>query len=212
MSNGLHLFEKEVTTIHDYFPNLTYSVGENRHPCVIGTIDLKDEEGCLIDTYRIKIKPTVNYPHEFPYVYELDGRIPNNIDWHVYKDGHCCLKALPEEILICSQGISLSSFIANEVLPYFFNQKHRELYGYFLQERAHGQTGNLEFLYEIFQTTDKSVIRRCMLFIAQRQEPNRVSMCFCGSGKKYRKCHRDTYKLLCRLTDDNIIKYLSMVG
>lgn len=207
MSEGLIEFLKEASKISDYFPKLMYSVEENGHPYVSGIIDLKDEQGGLIDSYRIKIKPTQHYPYEFPYVYELDNRIPKNIDWHIYSDGHCCVKALPEEILICRQGIALSTFIEGQVIPFFFNQKHRELYGYFIQERGHGSEGNLESLYEIFRIQDKAVIKQCLLFISKRQEPNRVSLCFCGSKKKYRKCHRDTYKMLCRLSDDDLETY-----
>jgi hypothetical protein len=211
MSEGLFLFQNEAKRIGDYLPMLAYSIGENNHPYIIGSIELADKNGDIIDTYRIKIIPTKNYPYEFPYVYELDNRIPINVDWHVFPDGHCCIKAHTEEILICNQGLTLIGFIKNEVIPYFFNQKHRELYGYFLQERSHGQKGNLEFLYDIFRTTDKSVIRQCLLFISKRQEPNRVSECFCGGGEKYRKCHRDAYRLLCRLTETDFVTYWLML-
>lgn len=211
MIEGLILFQDEATRIGDCFPTLINAVEENSHPYLVGSIELTDENGYIIDTYRVKIVPTEDYPYEFPHVYELGGRIPINIDWHVFPDGHCCIKAHTEEILICHQGITLIDFIKNEVIPYFFNQKHRELYGYFLQERSHGKKGNLEFLYEVFGTVDKSVIRRCLLFISKKQEPNRVSMCFCGSGEKYRKCHRGTYRLLCRLTENDIATYYAMV-
>lgn len=212
MSKGLILFQNEATCIGDYFPTLIYAVEENGHPYVMGSIELADENGSIIDTYRIKMVPTEDYPYRFPFVYELDGRIPINIDWHIFPDGHCCIKAYTEEILICNQGLTLAGFIQNEVVPYFFNQKHRELCGYFLKERSHDQTGNLQFLYEAFKTTDKSVIRRCLAFILQRQEPNRVSLCFCGSGDKYRRCHRDTYRLLCQLSDSDLIIYGAILG
>lgn len=211
MGKGLILFQNEATCIGDYFPALTYAVTENSHPYVIGSIELADERGGIIDRYQVKIVPTKDYPSKFPYVYELNGRIPINIDWHMFPDGHCCIKAQTEEILICNQGLTLAGFIETEVIPYFFNQKHRELYGYFLQERPHGQKGNLEFLYQVFRTTDKLVIRRCLLFISKRQEPNRVSICYCGSGEKYRKCHRDTYRLLCRLPETDIATYYAML-
>ena len=211
MSEGLILFQNEAACIEDYFPTLHLAESESSLPYVVGSIELADENGDIIDTYQIKIVPTQDYPYEFPYVYELGGRIPINIDWHRFPDGHCCIKAQTEEILICNQGITLAGFIKTEIIPYFFNQKHRELYGYFLQERPHGQKGNLEFVYEVFRTTDKSLIKRCLLFISKKQEPNRVSRCFCGSKEKYRKCHRDTYRLLSRLTEADIATYYAIL-
>ncbi|MDQ1086768.1 SEC-C metal-binding domain-containing protein [Siphonobacter sp. SORGH_AS_1065] len=196
MSEGLNIFQQEAICISDHFPTLRYGVMENGHPYVISSIELRDENGDIIDLYRIKIVPTKDYPYRFPLVYEIEGRIPINIDWHLFPDGHCCIKAQTEEILICSNAITLIDFINIEIIPYFFNQKHRELYGYFIDERPHGQKGNLEFLYEIFKTRNKLIIEKCLVYIAKKEEPNRVGVCFCGSGKKYRKCHRDTYKLL----------------
>ena len=54
-----------------------------------------------------------------------------------------------EEYIHCAKGITLTSFIQNEVLPYLHHQSFREKEGYFIHERSHGQLGILESLYDI---------------------------------------------------------------
>lgn len=165
-------------------------------PEIFGSLPLMDDDGVQIDSFDIKIICTPDYPQTFPHVFETGGRIPLNIDWHVYSDGHCCLCSIPEEIIVCNKGIDITTFIATQVTPYFFNQKYREMHGFFLKERSHGERGNIEFFEDTFGTSNLNKIKRLLSFIVNNEEPNRVSECFCGSGEKYRKCHRQAYKLL----------------
>lgn len=164
-------------------------------------------------SYFIRIETTIDYPFGFPYVYETEGRIPHNIDWHVFPNGHCCIKSIPEEALLCKQGITLLWFIEQQIKPYFFNQKFREIHGYFLNERSHGREGNIKYFEDVFRTKDLTIIAKGLLFIKGRNEPERVSKCFCGSGLKYRKCHREAFRLLSLFTDEElmfILKWLPL--
>lgn len=173
-------------------------------PGLKGELNLFDENSILIDTYSIEILATKKFPESFPMVFEVGGKIPINYDWHVYEtDGHCCIKTTPEEMLACKKGITLSSFIEDEVKPYFFNQTFRRLNGYFYQERSHGAKGWVEYFEEVFKTDDTNLIRQGLKFIKKRQKPNRTSLCFCGSEQKYRHCHRDTFEKLVLLSDDD---------
>lgn len=187
--NGIDIFREECGAISATFPDLVFHE-EQGMPVITGKILLKEQE-MFIDAYEVRITPTPDYPNRFPLVFETGGRLPLNIDWHVFPDGHCCIKSYSEEIYMCRQGISLQDFIGGQLVPYFFNQKCRELNGFFLQERKHGDAGNLQFFEEIFQTSDLGIIGRGLLTLWENGIPNRVSECFCGSGKKYRKCHKD---------------------
>ncbi|WP_440434792.1 SEC-C domain-containing protein [Parafilimonas sp.] len=173
-----------------------YAETENNVPYIHGELELKDANGLLVDSYFIKMQPTPEYPSYFPHVFETNGRIPVNIDWHIYTDGHCCIKSIPEEIFICRKGMTLHQFIQNEVIPYFFNQKYKELHGYFLNERSHGDKGNLEFFKDIFQTNDLRTIKTAIELNISKKEYSKVAKCFCGSGKKYSKCHRKAFRTL----------------
>jgi len=213
VNNGFLTFKKEAEFIQNEHPGLILDAEEiNGTPSVSGIVQLEDENGSSIDSYKIKIIPTADYPNRFPHVFETGGRIPNNIDWHVYpSDGHCCISSIPEEILICKKRISLHNFIVNQVKPYFFNQKYREHHGYFLKERPHGIEGNVLFFIETFKTRDLAIIIKSLDVIKQRNEPNRVNLCFCGSGLKYRKCHREIYRVISAFSNDELDFFIGMI-
>jgi len=97
------------------------------------------------------------------------------------------------------------------VTPYFFNQRYREDYGYFLKERSHGDKGNVEFFTEIFKTDDLLLVANGLNFIKQRNELNRVSKCFCGSGQKYRKCHQEAFRTLDAFSEQELELFINMI-
>lgn len=201
MNSGSTLFEKEAVNISDVYPGLALIERPGKW-IVAGKLILIDNEGVVQDNYAIEIQSVPDYPLKFPLVFETGGRIPRNIDWHIFEtDGHCCLKNQPEEILICRRGIDLESFIEREVKPYFFNQAYREKYGFYLQERSHGLLGQLEFFFDLFRTKDLLKLYKFMTFVRKRSEPTRSADCFCGSGEKYRRCHREAYRTMCEFTD-----------
>ena len=212
INEGLFLFEKEAKYIEELYPKLKYFKEDYTLQYIYGSIELVDDNKNIIDEYFIKIIPTENYPKRFPLVYETNNRLPKNMDWHVHSDGRCCIKAVSEEIHICNnQQITLSSFIEDEVVPYFYGQKFRELNGYFLKERSHGQAGNIEFLSELFQTTNILTMYKFITALIKKREPDRVSICFCQSGKKYRKCHRKIFRSLSYLSEDELNAYKKMI-
>lgn len=194
--SGTELFENEITGVLEKYPKLSVN-SANGKIILKGDIELIDEHGVYRDTYSIEIHPVAAFPFRFPYVFETGGKLPWNVDWHVFEnDGHCCIKVEPEEILICKNGITLLNFIEQQVFPYFFNQTFRRINGYYINERAHGLLGIINFYREQFK--EKNVQRLIMLmeFVLNNREPNRVSKCFCGTGNKYRKCHKDAYRML----------------
>ncbi len=204
-------FRVQAKNIHNTFPSLAYMEVEDGAPAVAGDLVLTDAAGSTIDVYKILIRETPLFPVRFPFVFEVGGRIPINIDWHVFPDGHCCIKSIPEEIFICKGGLSLAKFIEQEVRPYFYNQKHREMHGYFLHERSHGPQGNIEFFQDFFGTKDLQAILEDLLLIKNHAEPNRVDNCFCHSGKKYRKCHRDIYRKTRQYSDYELAQFINML-
>jgi len=212
VSDGSVAFKNEAVEFCKEAPLFSYKENEEGVPEIYGSLELRDDQGTLIDAYKIRVVCIPNYPSLFPYVYETGGRIPVNIDWHVYEgDGHACICAIPEEILVCHNGITLSSFIENQVKPYFFNQKHREMHGFFVRERSHGQFGNIEFFIDIFKTSNILSIVKGLQYIKNRVEPGRTHPCFCGSGVKYRNCHREAYRLLKPLSPQILEAFIGFV-
>lgn len=206
--NGHIIFEEQVTAVIEKYKELSFKI-EDGVPCVFGTIILADEYGNIEDTYQIEIKAVIDYPYSFPLLFETGGRIPRNIDWHIFeKTGNCCIASPPEEYIICNTGINLLQFIENQVKNYFYSQTFRNQNGYFLKERSHGNAGWIEFFEETFMTTNIFNIEFGLIQILEGKKIDRVSDCFCGSAKKYRKCHKISYDILSKLTDDNVRMFI----
>jgi hypothetical protein len=109
-------------------------------------------------------------------------------------------------------------FIAEEVLPYLFNQTHRKVEGYYVNgEYSHGLFGTYEFYAHLLGTGNNVELTMWLMrFIAGSDRPGRTSGCFCGSGRKFRSCHREAYDKLRilgkkKLEEDSKL-FLGLVG
>ncbi|WP_396191826.1 SEC-C metal-binding domain-containing protein [Flavobacterium sp.] len=203
------VFEQEAKEVVEKYKELSFKI-EDGVPCIFGSLILSNEYGGIEDSYQVEIKPVDDYPNRFPLVFETGGRIPRNIDWHIFEQtGNCCIASPPEEIIICNSGLTLLSFIDNQVKNYFYSQIFRNQNGYFLKERSHGSKGWIEFFEETFMTDNIFNIEFGLNQIIQGKKIDRVSMCFCGSGKKYRKCHKKSYDVLSKLSLENVKLFLS---
>lgn len=207
---GQDKFKIEALELLADYPKLEL-ISEEDSLILSGDFELYDESNILLDSYKIKVCPTETYPFQFPIVFETSKRLPFNTDWHVYPDGHLCIRTIPEEKLTCANGITLKYFLEDELKPYLFNQLHRRILGYFKNERSHGVKGEIEFYESFFNTKDLLVITSYLIFIATNKEPNRSSKCFCNRGKLYRKCHRDAYRKMKQLGNDSIIEFLTRI-
>jgi hypothetical protein len=196
MNNAYLKFTEEATEIIKNLPALQLHRREDSLPFLEGKITLCDESGVAYDAYQIRIECSNDYPNSFPTVYETSERLPPNIDWHIYPDGHFCICTSLEESIYCCKGLTLTRFINDQIVPYLHNQSFREKEGYFLQERSHGIQGTLESLKDILKTNDLQKIYALLIYIYINDTPSRISKCFCGSKKKYRHCHKEAYRNL----------------
>jgi len=197
MTDSAKLFATQGEDLVEKHPSLALQWKEE-HPYILGKSLLVDVQGLLLYSYSIELHHTENFPYLFPVLFETGGELPRNMEWHVYPHtGNCCLKTLPEELISCCKGINLNTFYEQEVIPYFFNQLYRKKWGYYYSERSHGVLGDIEFYAELLKEQDIPKITQHLRFIAgSKTEPNRTNLCYCGSGKKYRYCHREAYRTL----------------
>jgi len=207
-------FAEEARVAMSSFPDLQLCIREDSLPYLIGDLFLFDENDVMYDKYSIRIECPNDYPNSFPLVYETNQRLPHNIDWHIYGDGHFCICTPIEEYIYCAKGIMLTSFIKNQVVPYLHNQSFREKEGYFLNERSHGSMGILESLYDILQVNDLIKVYSILVYIYENNKPQRTSKCFCGSDRKFRYCHKEGYEMLKSIGQErlfNVISYLKRI-
>jgi len=197
--SSIELFKTEIPELVSFFPKLKEVPCPDGIPVVRGELDIRDGNGTRWETYQIEIKFKDGFPNVFPAVFEIGGKIPRIADWHIYEDtSACCIAVDPEERLICKNGITLTDFVKHHVLPYFFNQTHRKVEGYYPNgEFSHGIYGVYEFYSEILRTNGnvRETIR-LMSIIASIERPGRTYDCFCGSKEKFRRCHKNAYDRL----------------
>ncbi len=193
---SIQLFNDEAKAVCSHNSEFYYEL-ENGFPCIRGSIQLIESKKIVTDSYEVKIMWSQGYPFKFPLVFETGGRIPINLDWHVFEtDGHCCIKAIPEEMVLCKKGISLDWFISTQLVPYFFNQSFRQENGYYYHERSHGIKGTLESFADIFKTTNVNSILNLLSVLKESSDYKATAKCKCGSNRKYKKCHRRTIRSL----------------
>ena len=214
---AVDLFRSEIPALVSKYPTLKEDE-KNGEVIVAGDLKIIDSNGKHWETYSVEIYCGDQYPNRFPVLFETSNKIPKIADWHIYEDTlSCCVNVLPQEILRCLEGITLVQYVDEEVIPYLFNQTHRKVEGYYVNgEYGHGLYGLYEFYAKILNTNDIKRIVQLMLMIANMSRPGRTSECFCGSGRKFRYCHRPAFDKLITLgkeiLEDHAAKLMVLSG
>ena len=188
----------EFQRVQKVFPDLHY---ESENNCITGKLKFKSRyqeklrkngknswaiepcssgSDCLNGCYEISISFGEN-PTGLPKVFETGGRIEKLakeigkpiIDLHVYpSDNSCCLG------VYIPLTVTLYDFIVGHVYPYFVWQAYFDKYRKVppCGEYSHGESGIIEYLQDWYE------------YLQDIKKIGRNDPCFCGSGKKYKKC------------------------
>lgn len=143
-----------------------------------------------VDAYNVRIEFPEEYPALPPVVFETQGRLPREIDRHVFSDGHACLEVWP--VWRAQNGKATVRTVLNgPVRNFFLSQSVFESSGKWpFGEYAHGDAGKREALKDVLRasgTEDEDLLWRAYALV---RPPLRQHTCPCGSGRLYRKCHR----------------------
>jgi len=205
MYNGYDLFVSQLENTCVEFPNLKIKSVEDKK-YLKGVIDIPNSD----KSFLIEIHYKDGFPYRFPKLFEVGGDIPCGSDWHKYSDSSCCITVEPDEILKCKIGISLSTFVNNEVIPHLANQLHRKITGKYLNEYSHHKEGLFEFFSELMKTTNKKLWCEYVLCSFGKKKINiaRNEKCFCGSGIKFKKCHNVIFNKIREIGEKNMSNYL----
>ena len=161
----------------------------------------------IYDSYQIKA--CHNEDGFIPKVYETDKRIISYAqnkkyppcDLHVNSpDGNVCLCPKPQERLKLVNDYTLKDFFLYLVIPFFYAQSFFEKFDYWpWGDYSHGDMGILEcyakYLHQarekdvFFADTVKALKAENQMVLSSSEQITRQTICFCGSGKKFRKCH-----------------------
>lgn len=150
----------------------------------------------VLDWYSVEIELGPDHPKALPRVREIGGRIPWNIDRHVLSDGSACV-VLPDAYWLDNPTgeVSIRAFLAGPVRDFFLGQSLVALGDPWPQgEWGHGAKGIVQHYAKTLQVD--SVDRVCRLLLATVKPLKGHLPCPCGSGQRYRKCHRNQLNLI----------------
>lgn len=180
-----HLSEAQIK-----YPKLIHLIQENEIWKINGVIDVIDDEGGYWDSYEVSILIPNDYPDSLPVLVETSNKIERDINWHVVAWGVCCLSTQAKMFYDLEGSITLLKWLDKFAHPFFANHVYRVKTGHYANEEfSHGNKGILEGWRKILQlkcNNQTFVYLQHMIGIKSRplNQP-----CFCGSGKKYKRCY-----------------------
>lgn len=184
-------FEKDFKILQEYFPKLSFRTSKD---CTFwqieGKIDIQDTSNAFLETFDIVIKVPKSYPYCIPKVYEKSQHIERHTDWHIAKDGECCVDIENRLRVEAKRGINILNFIRKKVYCYFANQ----LYKMHFKEYANGEykhytEGILQYYLEDLGFVSIDQTLRVLNHLNISPGIDRNGLCPCGSTKKTKKCH-----------------------
>lgn len=194
--------DQEIQWLELCFPNLQYQAKAKK---IVGELDFyayydrgagklitdkknknRERVTFIQDVFEIEIHLDSIDPNGWPEVYEIGGRHrkiakkckTKIIDLHIFSNnGACCLgiRHIPD------RKLRVKNFILTLVIPFFYRLSYTEKFGITAArndlwgEYSHGEKGQIEYIEELRYLAEHDL--------------GRNSLCPCGSGKKYKKCH-----------------------
>lgn len=160
-----------------------------------------------IDEFEIVLGASPDYPAKEPLLYETGGRIPRDIDWHMYNSGRCCT-CVWEEWLETTEDTSFGAFLNGPVRDFFISQAHFEHHKEWpFGERKHGFEGLVESVSRIlgFRVTRADAVQHLNTLVGGK--PKGHWRCVCGSGRRIRDCNpAHISDLRDRLGHENLVR------
>ncbi len=191
------MIKKNLNFDIDSFLNKYYSFKKVESPkagllALEGKISVLDKENKLWGQFEVLILINENeYPFTTPVVIEKTEIIDRDWDFHISKEGICCLD-IPHKLLKRKRrGIIFEDFYREVIYPFFANFCYKESTGdYANGEYKHHFEGIAQFYQEELELEDfeKIVALLETAINGIKHQPN--SKCLFCNSPKYKKCCR----------------------
>jgi hypothetical protein len=202
-------FERDFPIVKEYFPLLSYNWSQKSKFWIIsGELDICDVKGDYWNTFDIAIVVPKGYPNCVPEVFERSEISPREIDWHISKEGACCVDVDNNLLVMSRTGINIKDFISQKVYPYFANQLYKlQEHKYAGEEYGHHTDGIIQYYVEELKIPTADDIIIFIEMILNKSDLTRNRLCPCKSGKKIKICHELTIETIksigrTKITDD----------
>lgn len=142
------------------------------------------------DAYRVRIDIRVDRDDEVPEVFELDGRIPRDVDEHVNPDGDFCLGSPLAVRLKLGRLPSLTHFVDQCVVPFLYAASWRRKggIGWPFNELPHYSPGLLDDYQRLLRVSTAASTRLALAALCVRRRVANKLPCPCGCGLRLGKC------------------------
>ena len=140
------------------------------------------------DTYTVELQIPSRFPEELPTAKETGGRLPAS--FHKFEGGSLCVGAPTALRVKLAQSPTLPTYVDEFVVPYLFG------YSYFVEhgempfgELAHGRTGILDYLAELFGSEQSEQAYEFLHLASLKRRDANKHVCPCRSGRRLGRCH-----------------------
>lgn len=206
-----NIFSREIQSVSREFPSLSSKLNNGIWE-IQGVLPIVDGNDFKHDEYEVRIIIPTNFPKVMPLLFEIGGKIKPTPEFHINTDGSCCLTVPAKEAIILRNGLTILDFIKKHAIPFLANHTYKQRFGeYAAGEYSHGLNGIVEFYFEVFNSNNLKIVIDGLETSIFSKIPERNSLCFCGNGKKYKKCHRDSLDTLALVSKDVLIKDLKNI-
>lgn len=194
-SLSLEQVVSEISTALIDFPDLRISQSDRFPVTLEGSIILSGSKGPF-DSFNVRIEFQDGFPLIAPQLFETSGRLPREIDRHIFSDGHACL-AVWEAWLARTDDWSVGATLNGPIRNFLLSQSEFERTGKWpFGEHAHGSVGQLDAIKAIIDPEAIGASRVVWIVDTLFKWPAGHISCPCGSGRRFRHCHRSELEVL----------------
>jgi hypothetical protein len=193
----LSKFERDFEEATHIFPKLKYCKDNEANMWVVsGELDICDKAGDFWGTFTIAIDVPISYPYCVPEVREISHNIKREDNWHISKNGKCCIDIDHKLLIYKKRGFNITDFIKQKVYPYFANQIFKDKSGNYAEgEYQHNLEGVRQFYREELNIKSETLAIKILQKLISNNLPGRNDPCVCGKSK-FKHCHLKSIQFL----------------
>jgi hypothetical protein len=182
--------DKELAELYSEYPLLEAPVSAAERLIINGILPIVDRNNTCWDKFSVRLVIQNDYPMSLPTITETGRRIPRDGKWHINGDDTCCVGTPAEQFSKLHGRLTILNWFRQFAIPFFANFIFKKDKGdYYNGEWSHGPKGIFEHYSMLFETDDlKFLLERLRCCIGRDKKSLNVP-CFCGSGKKYKRCY-----------------------
>lgn len=175
------------------YPGMRVRPSSGRQLILRGEFEFRaDYEGgpVIEDVYELTITVSERYPDYLPVIEEMGGRIPRDLDHHVFSNGALCLGSplRLHEIAVDTPG--LTAYVERALVPFLYAVTYEEETGepFVFGELKHGVEGLLHDYEEMLGLDDPADIAEALRLLGMKRRKANKADCPCGCGDRLGVC------------------------